>query len=269
MRTIRNLSLLLLLLSPSAALAQYDLSDPLITDRPGFMFSASTVGRGVFHVELGIPSVTLYQFDNGPDDDAEVRVTSFSGLVRFGVTDDLELRLGAPLYTQVRAEFGRFSDSESGYGDLELGAKWHLLDNEGGRPAFALIPSVIVPTGEDGFTADDPVYQLNTAFEWTVAEVWGVSALAGYMNAPDGEDRYNQETFGVSIGRPFPADKWSAYGEAVYITTDLDDADDNVFLGAGLKYLATNDVQADFYVDRGLTDDSPDWLLGLGVSFRF
>jgi hypothetical protein len=266
MRTFRSLSFLFLALAPAGALAQ---DDAIIADRPGFMFSAATVGRGVVQVELGLPSITLYEFDNGVDDDSEVRFTSVVGLVRFGLTDDFELRLGAPVYTEVQSEFGRFSDSDSGYGDLEVGAKWHLLDNEGGRPAFALIPSVIVPTGEDGFTADDPVYQLNAAFEWTFAEAWGLSALAGYLNGPDDGDRYGQETFGVSLGRPFPREAWSFYGEAVLITTDLDEADDVTFVGAGIKFLPTNDVQLDFSFDRGLTDESPEWLLGLGVSARF
>lgn len=36
---------------------------------------------------------------------------------------------------------------------------------------------------------------------------------------------------------------WNVYGEAARIVTDLDGADDSAFLGAGVKYLVSNDFQ--------------------------
>lgn len=262
MKLLHSLTVATLLAVPAGALAQ---ESPIVTDRPGFLFSSLTVGRGVFQVELGLPAVTLIE----PDDDSELRATSVVGLARYGVSDNFELRLGGPIYTEVRVESGPFEDTDSGYGDLEVGAKWHLLDNQGGQPSFALIPSVIVPTGEDGFTADDPVYQLNAMAEWTLASGWGIGALGGYLNGPAGDDRYNQGTFALSAGRSLPSPAWSAYGEVVYVTTDISGASDASFAGAGLKYLVNNDVQLDVNFDHGLTDDSPDWLFGLGLAARF
>lgn len=237
-----------LLLGATAARAQ----SPIATDRPGILFSAPTVGRGVFQYEIGLPAVTV---TDGRES------TSLVGLVRYGVGDRLELRLGAPVYTRTR--------EESGFGDLEVGAKWHLLDNQGARPAFALIPSVILPTGEAGFSAEDPVYQLNTMSEWALTGGWGLSVLAGYLNGPSGGDRYGQETFAALVSRTLPPGRWNVYGEAAYVLTGLDGADDGAFLGAGAKYLVSNDLQIDFSFDRGLTDGAPDWLFGLGLSGRF
>jgi Putative MetA-pathway of phenol degradation len=252
------------LLATGPVLAQGTSETPIATDRPGFLFSSLTVGRGTFQTELGLPAVTLIQ-----DGDSEFRSTSLVVLLRFGVADNLELRLGAPVYTEARVEFGPFDETESGYGDLEAGVKWHVLDNEGGRPSFALIPSVILPTGEEGFSAEDPVYQLNAVSEWTLADGWGLAGLAGYLNGPAGDDRFNQEVFALSLGRSLPSPAWSAYGEAAYVVTDLDGASDSSFLGGGIKYLVSNDAQLDLNFDRGLTDDSPDWLFGLGLSARF
>lgn len=250
---------------PGAAWTQEAASElPIATDRPGLLFSSLTVGHGVFQAELGLPSVTLIE-----DGGAELRTTSAVALFRYGVGDDFELRLGAPLYTETRVDFGRFSDTESGYGDLEAGVKWHLLDNGGVRPSFALIPSVILPTGEDGFTAGDPVYQLNAIAEWTLASGWGIGALAGYLNGPDGDDHYGQETFALAAGRSLASPEWSAYGEAAYVKSDLGDGSDAAFLGAGIKYLVTNDVQLDLSFDRGLNDDAADWLFGFGLAARF
>ena len=256
------IALIILLAVPAGSVLAQEA--PIATDRPGFLFSSLTVGRGVVQAELGLPSITLNE-----SDDVKVRSTSLAGLLRFGVTDDLELRLGAPVYTETRVEFGPFDDTDSGYGDLEVGAKWHILDNDGGRPSFALIPSVILPTGEDGFTADDPVYQLIAMAEWTLASGWGIGVLGGILNGPSGDDRFNQETFGLAAGRSLGSPAWSAYGEIVHIITDLDGASDSSFAGGGLKFLVSNDVQLDASFDRGLTDDSPDWLFGLGLAARF
>ena len=237
---------------------------PIATDRPGFNFSSLTVGPGVFQTELGLPSVTLIE-----DGESDLRATSAVALFRYGIGDNFELRLGGPLYTEIRAEFGPFSNTESGYGDLESGAKWHLLDNQGGRPSFALIPSVILPTGEEGFSVEDPAYQLVAVAEWTLADGWGLAAEAILLNGPSGADRYNQETFAALLGRSLPSPKWSAYGEVAYVKTDLGDGSDAAFLGAGIKYLATNDFQLDLSFDRGLNDDAADWLFGFGLAVRF
>jgi hypothetical protein len=256
---------ILLLLAAGAARAQ-GVAETISTDRPGFLFSSATVGRGVFQAELGLPQVTQ---DESEDGFFKVRSESAVALLRYGVTDRFELRLGAPVYTRIRADVGPFHDTASGYGDLEVGAKWHLSDNHGGQPSFALIPSVIVPTGKEGFSAEDPIYQLNLAAEWTLANGWGVAALGGYLNGPSDGDRYNQETVALSLGRSLPSPAWSAYGEVAFVATDITGASDTSFAGGGIKYLATKNVQLDLSFDRGLTDDSPDWLFGFGLSARF
>jgi hypothetical protein len=268
MSALRALTISLLLLLPAGAVRGQDAapsaSSPITTDRPGFLFSSLTVGRGVLQAEWGIPAVTL---DSGAG--VDTRFTSLFGLVRYGVTQNFELRLDSPVYNEARVRVGGQTSTQRGFGDLEVGAKWHLLENHGAQPSFALIPSVVLPTGEKGFTADDPVYQLNAIAEWTLSNGWGAAALAGYLNGPSGDGRYDQGTFAVSLGRSLPSPRWSAYGEAVYVSTNLAGASDSSFLGGGIKYLVSNDVQLDLSFDRGLTSDSLDWLLGLGIAARF
>jgi hypothetical protein len=269
----RHLFIAALLIFPAGgALAQTAEPDaapatasPIVTDRPGFLFSSLTVGRGVLQAELGIPAVTLNRAGG-----VDTRFTSLFGLVRYGLTPNLELRLDSPVYNETRVTAGGLRSAERGFGDLEVGAKWHLLDNQGARPSFALIPSVIVPVGEKDFSARRPVYQLNAMAEWNLKDGWGIGALAGYLNGPSGgNDRYGQETFAASLGRSLPSPKWSAYGEAVWVVTSLAGASDSSFLGGGVKYLAANDVQLDLSFDRGLSAGSPDWLFGLGLAVRF
>jgi len=265
MSTLRAFTISTLLLLPAGAFAQEPAPpSPISTDRPGFLFSSHTVGRGVLQTEWGIPAVTVN--DSGGVD---TRFTSLFGLVRYGVTDRFELRLDSPVYNESRVRAGGRTATDRGFGDVEIGAKWHLFDELNGRPSMCLIPSVILPAGQKGFTAGDPVYQLNAMAEWNLANGWGAGALAGYLNGPSGDGRYGQGTFAVSLGRSLPSPKWSAYGEAVYVTTNLAGASDSSFLGAGIKYLVSNDFQLDLSFDRGLTADSPDWLFGFGIAARF
>lgn len=252
------------LLFASVAQTQEPTRPPIATDRPGILLSSPTVGRGVFQYEIGLPSAVLNE-----SGDTSVRSTSVVALLRYGIGDGFELRLGGPLFNEIRTDFGPFRTTDDGYGDLEVGAKWHVFGNEGARPSFALIPSVILPTGEQGFSAEDPVYQLNTMSEWGFPRGWGLSILAGYLNGPSGGDRYDQETFAVLVSRTLSSGLWNIYGEAAQIVTDLDGADDSAFLGAGVKYLVSNDFQLDLSFDRGVTNGSPDWLFGLGLSGRF
>ena len=255
---------IVLMVTAGAAFGQETASSAMVTDRPGLLFSSLTVGRGVLLAELGVPSVSLNEIS-----DVKFRTTSLVALLRYGVSANVELRLGS-LYSQSRIDFGPGDLTDSGFGDVEVGAKWHVLDNAGSRPSFALIPSVMLPTGDDGFSAEDPVYQLNAMSEWTLSNGCGIGALVGVLNGPAGnDDRYFQETFGLSAGRSLPSPAWSAYGEVVYVVTDLDGAENSKFLGGGIKLLMSNDFQLDLSFDRGLTDASTDWLLGFGASVRF
>src|SRR5436305_391155 len=95
MSTLRVFMISTLLLLPAGALAQQP--SPIVTDRPGFLFSSLTVGRGVFQTEWGILAVTL---DSGGG--VDTRFTSLFGLVRYGVTRNFELRLDSPVYNQAR-----------------------------------------------------------------------------------------------------------------------------------------------------------------------
>jgi hypothetical protein len=179
------------------------------------------------------------------------------------------LPICAPLYSEARVESRGARSTDRGHGDVEAGAKWHLSANEGARPSFALIPSVILPTGQDRFSAEDPVYQLNAMAEWTLASGWGIGALGGVLNGPAAGDRYSQGTFALAAGRSLPSPAWSAYGELAFLASDLEGATDSSFAGAGIRYLATPDFQLDLSFDCGLTGDSPDWLLGIGLAARF
>ena len=79
---------------------------------------------------------------------------------------------------------------------------------------------------------------------------------------------YRQGTLAAWLGRSL-ASGWTPYVEVFHISTDLDGASDSSGVGGGFKYLVNPDLQLDASFDRGLTDESPDWMFGLGLSARF
>lgn len=242
-----------------------DAPSPIATDRPGFAFNTGVVGKGIAQLEFGIPQVT--ETESGG---LTSRMYSAVGLLRLGLSKRWELRVGAPMYNNLRLSGGPYHADDSGFGDLELGAKVHVLDAKGGRPAICLIPSLIVPTGDDGFSAEDPGVTFNATFEWVTKGSWSLKNLAGLASLgvpPD--DRTTQWTEAFAFGRTIGSSKWSAYGELAATDNDLAGTDVAAYAGGGLAVLATNDVQIDLYFDRGLNDDAADWLYGFGVSARF
>ena len=248
-----------------AAAARAQEASPIVTDRPGLLFSSYAVGAGAVQLEIGLPQWSLVD-----DGDSDLRSTSAPFVLRFGLSPDWELRLGGPLYTRTEVDSPAGDATDGGFGDLELGAKWHVADGAGARPSFCLIPSIVLPVGEEGFSAEEPQYLLNAAAEWGLAGGWGLAAVAGVKRGetPDAET-FAEWTLALSVGRSLSDPRWSAYGEAAYVTNDLPGSGAAAYLGGGLKWLASPGVQLDFSFDRGLTDESADWLVGLGLSNRF
>ncbi len=243
---------------------------PIATDRPGFLFSSLTVGRGVFQVELGLPAVTWT--DVGISD-GDLQVYGLPLSLRYGVSDTLELRLGSPaLFSHTRLDSSGETLSDDGFGDLEVGLKWHLLDADGATPSFALIPSAVLPVGEEGFSVEEPAYLLNAMAEWTLADGWGLAGLAGVRFGDTGDTggrTFREWTVAAGLGHDLPVPGWSAYGEAAVVVNDLGDGFEAPFVGAGFKRLIGDDFQLDLSVDRGFSEETPDWLFGFGLSGRF
>ena len=65
------------------------------------------------------------------------------------------------------------------------------------------------------------------------------------------------------------APHWSVFAEAALVTSHAGDSGTAAFVGGGIKLLLSTDLQVDVSLDRGLTEEAADWLMGLGVVGRF
>lgn len=233
--------------------------DTLLTDRPGLLFATSTVGAGVWQVETGVP---LYHDASGG---VESHSENLVAVLRRGLGGPLELRLGT---AATQFDSGLPGDYVvSGVGDLELGLKWLVRDGAGGGPAVVLIPSVVLPTGNDDLSAGDPVGTLNAVASFSLGGGWGASALAGVRGGESDGERFADLSVAGLLGHALPWEGWSGFVEAGW--TEADTGEEIGVAGAAVTWLVTDDLQLDASLGRGIAGSAADWRWELGAAARF
>ncbi len=234
-------------------------SEPLVTDRPDATEASSTVGKGVLQIETG----GLYESFE------ENSVTSQSytfntTLVRYGILDNIELRLGWDFVEGVTKVNGNKLDNvTSGLSPLLLGVKIDITEEKNGMPEIALIGHVF-PL----FSASKDYRPETTGvdFRFSLSHTLSENSSLGYnIGAQWGDDSSEAAAiYTLAYGYSF-TDKFGVYAE---LYGDLpEDSSANHYWDAGLTYLLSNDLQLDAYVGTSITEGQ-DILIGLGASFR-
>ena len=254
-----TLFLIGVLISP-ALVAQNEVnSEPLITDRPDATEASSVVGKGVLQIETG----GLYEAfeDNNIKQESYTYNTT---LVRYGIIDNLELRLGWDFVEGVTKVNGAKLDNvTSGFSPLLIGMKLAIAEEKNGWPEVALIGHVF-PI----FSASTDYRPETTGidFRFSLSHSLSEKSSIGYnIGAEWGNDSPEAAAiytlaYGYSI-----TDKLGAYAE---LYGDLpEDSSANHYWDAGFTYLVSNDLQFDAYVGTSFTKGQ-DLLLGLGLSYR-
>ncbi len=261
----KNTYLLIVLMLFSIAINAQDenqnnvTSEPLVTDRPDATEASSTVGKGVLQIETG----GLYESFE------ENSVTSQSytfntTLVRYGILDNIELRLGWDFVEGVTKVNGNKLDNvTSGLSPLLLGVKIDITEEKNGMPEIALIGHVF-PL----FSASKDYRPETTGvdFRFSLSHTLSENSSLGYnIGAQWGDDSSEAAAiYTLAYGYSF-TDKFGMYAE---LYGDLpEDSSANHYWDAGLTYLISNDLQLDAYVGTSITEGQ-DILIGLGASFR-
>jgi len=259
--SLKNLVLLLsLVLSVNFLSAQdNDSSSPLVTDRPDATEASSTVGKGVLQIETG----GLYE--SFEENNLKLEGYTYNTtLVRYGILDNVELRVGWD-FAEGRAEINGIAldNVSSGLSPLLLGVKVDIAEEKDGMPEVALIGHVF-PL----FSASTDYRPETTGidFRFSLSHTLSENSSIGYNIGGQWGDDSSEATaiytlaYGYSI-----TDKWGMYLE---LYGDLpEDSSANHFWDGGLTYLVSNDLQLDAYVGSGITKGQ-DLLVGFGASFR-
>lgn len=232
--------------------------EPIATDRPDFVESSNVVGKGRLQVESSVA------FDrNGPDGSRET-FRSTPTLVRFGVTDTLELRVESDGALHQRTNG---IGTERGYADASLGLKWHAMDGEGSRPSVGILLHADLSTGSEAFREEGTRPSARVVAEWELPDDFSFGLMPGIgYEKHDGGKVFG--ILGVVAGKAWN-DRLRSFVEvsSPHIASSANGGTE-ASLTVGAAYLLKKNIQIDTALSRGLNSRTPDFSLTFGLSFK-
>lgn len=253
------------------------------TDRPDFTDAVYSVGKGVTYLETG------YTFHK--QNTAETHFSSRQlpeSLLRYGVTDEFELRLKWPGYLMADSKTVATGVHAANFGseDIDIGFKYEIIQQQGWIPMTTFVTGMTVPTGSRGLSADfvQPHFNLLAG--------WGFRRWL-YLKWQTGADFLHTTGTGLTItGSVVPTfistggaqnswheslsllTQWTkrvgAFHEWFMISgTGSGDRSAAHYLNMGLYLYATPNVQFDVRVGRRISHRIDDYFTGAGFSGRW
>lgn len=240
--------------------------DEIETDRDSFTPAASTAARGRAIVEAA------YSFI---DNRTVPETHSFPELlVRYGVNDWLELRLGSnyevggagsPVSGNVPSDFGEEGSLEHAH-RLLYGFKAWMSEQDAWIPESAVILQGFTPTsGEETDTEMSATY----VFGWTLPNRWVWDSAIRYSTASLEEDSFHVWAPSTVLKVPL-GERWKTHVEYFGVFTDQR-ADETVqhFVSPGVHYLLNEDLEIGVRVGWGLNDEAPRFFSNVGLGYRY
>ncbi len=267
LRRLASLATLLAILGSQESLTRAA-EPPLITDRPDQTESAFTVPAHLFQLEAG------WGYGERRDAEEDLTFQAFpQALLRFGLNDIFELRLGVPGFESESTDVGSGASSTSGLVDATLGFKVVIAEERGALPQTAFLGTLIVPSGDDEFSSDrvDPAFRFVFSNTLSSRLSLGYNLGAVWLTEPDEggvEDTLSLFDWTVALGIS-ATDRLGVFVEGFGLVPVDSEARTVTAFDTGLTYLLTPRLQLDGSVSVGISSAAPDWTVGLGVSFRF
>jgi len=240
--------------------------EPLVSDRPDFTESSSTVGRGVLQLEMGY--MFVYNDDDGTGDKTYMHSTP-EMLLRYGFLDNAELRIGWSYNWQEFAPLSGTRLTNDGGSDLSVGLKVDLFKQCGCWPEQAVLLDTASDSGATVFSSNTFTSGVSYLYSWDLANDWSLSANTGFTTDREMTDDFVIWFQSASLSIPI-TDRWSSFVEYFGLfETQKADAVDQHYMDGGITYLWNDNLQFDFSVGFGLNGDADDFFSGSGVSMRF
>jgi hypothetical protein len=193
-------------------------------------------------------------------------------LLRYGLTERLELRLGWNYETggvnTILSGNATPEHAEREEGSrLLYGAKWALMDQSNRLPRLALIAQGTTPTSGESSLSN---LSLTPVWGWTMANGWVWDSACRFQTSNDGEsDHFNVWTPSTVLKVPLNSD-WKSHFEYFSVLADgRDEATVQHFVSPGISRLLSPDIEIGLRVGWGLNEQSPDFFANFGVGWQF
>ncbi len=223
----------------------------LITDRPDQTESAVTVPQNALQIETG------FVVENKGNDKSYAYNTT---LLRYGLLDNFELRLGAEyLGEDVNNQITK------GFSPLYAGFKLKIKDEDRWKPEIAFLGALIMPfTADPEFEPNNTAANMRFAFAHTLNDKTSLSYNIGAQW--DGVSTTPAYFYSLALGVSV-SPKIGAYLESYGNIIEKDQSE--YLIDAGLTYLLSPIFQLDISTGLGLNDEAIDNFLSFGLTYRF
>lgn len=253
--------LFLIIFSSSLINAQEesDQFEELVTDRPDETEAPSVVPKGSLQIESGF---AYEEWDHSGYKEKEW--TWNRTLLRYGVLDNLELRLGTDV-VQVRQEVdgSTLEKLETGFTPLLVGAKVALFEEKGILPGMGFMAHALLPfAASRQYRPREIGFDFGFAFSHTLSDKSGIAYNLGAEwhedNAPP--------TYNYTLAYDYEiSDRWRIFVE-VFGDVESRESPEHFWAG-GLMFLVAHNFQLDVLVGTGLNNDQQ-IRAGAGFSYR-
>lgn len=238
----------------------------LITDRPDRTESSATVAPGFVQVEWG--------WSRMENDDDGVDVTTDSvaeTLVRTGLVEDLELRVGFAGFIAEEVDTPAGRTTEAGAGDGLIGFKWRWLDEGDALPELAILGGLTLPTGAITSERADP--SILVAASKTLTDRLGIAANTGISweteeVRPGDDSTLSQFDYSVATGAALTGTVGGYVEWFGNVPLSRDGGPENS-IATGVTWLLAPNLQLDLSGGLGVSDDADDHFVAIGFSYRF
>jgi hypothetical protein len=224
--------------------------DDIATDRPDVTNSSLVVPFGSFQSENGV---------NASGRDGGRTIDGTNTRWRLGVAPCLELLVDLPSYVaNVR------SPGSSGFTDVSPAVKWQISPIPG-KIDLSAVFGVGLPTGAAEIAGRGAQPYVQLPWSWELQDGWGVSGmLTEFFRPSDLTSKHITETT-FSVEKKL-TEKLHVFTE--YVGDYPQGAVPSQLWNSGALYQLSRIEQLDFHIALGLNRNSPNYIVGIGYSFR-
>jgi hypothetical protein len=236
-------------------------------DRPGIDTPACTIAPGKISVETSIADWTR---DDQPGS-REDSILFGDTLVRVGVSDTIEARIGWTPFGHDRMRDSTGVETVNGVGDVSLGMKANLHNPDGAGLSVSVLPFVTLPVGRSSIGAGD------WGGGFLVPVTYELSDTVSLDLTPEIDAAVDQDGNGRHLAYSSTAGLAVKLDEAFTLTGEMQALRDDdpqghatqAVAALSLAWMANDDLQFDIFGAAGLTADTPDARVYAGISRRF
>jgi len=237
----------------------------IITDRPDQTESPTVVPKSFLQIETGFFYETV-ETESGSLKVKNKSTALNTTLLRYGLLDNLELRVGFDFTEQSRELNGnKLNNIASGFSPLLLGAKIGVTKEKGLLPEIGFLGHINLPfLASNDYKPENTGVDFRFSFAHTLSEK---SSLAYNLGMAWGDDSPEASyiytlVYGYSI-----TNNLGTYIEVYGDFPENSNASKHRW-DAGLTYLIKDNIQLDVFGGTGITQNIQDLILSAGISIR-